>query len=81
MVECNYVKALLDESDIDQSRRNRVVKSHMSLETLLQFLASTDLERTKAIYVMHLSDTNSDEGLIKREIQKLTGKRVVICKE
>lgn len=81
MCECNYVKKVLDDKDIDQLWRNRVVKSHMSLETLLDFLSKTDLKRTKTIYVMHLSDTNSDENYIKTEIQKSTGKQVVICKE
>ncbi len=80
MCECNYVKKVLDDKDIDQLWRNRVVKSHMSLETLLDFLSKTDLKRTKTIYVMHLSDTNSDENYIKTEIQKSTGKQVVICK-
>lgn len=80
MVECNYVKEILDDKDIDQSWRNRVVKSHMSLETLLEFLDKTDLSRTKTIYVMHLSDSNSDENLIKRKIQMQTGKQVIICK-
>ena len=80
MCECNYVKKILDDKDMDQSWRNRVVKSHMSLETLLDFLRKTDLQRTKKIYVMHLSDGNSDGNYIKREIQKLTGKIVEICK-
>lgn len=81
MVECNYVKSILDsKGNIEPSLRNRVVKSHMSLETLLQFLSKTDLKRTKKIYVMHLSDSNSDENLIKRSIQMHTGKIVEICK-
>ncbi|WP_100065136.1 MBL fold metallo-hydrolase [Miniphocaeibacter massiliensis] len=79
MVECNYVKKFLDDKDINSTWRNRVVKSHMSLETLLQFLASTDLERTKKIYITHLSDTNSDERYIKTEIQKAIGKVIEIC--
>ena len=72
---------MLDDKNIDQSWRNRVVKSHMSLETLLGFLSKTDLKRTKKIYVMHLSDSNSDENYIKTEIKKLTGKIVEICKK
>lgn len=79
MCECNYVKSVLDNKNIEQSLRNRIVRSHMSLEILLDFLAKTDLKRTKKIYVMHLSDSNSDERLIKTEIQKTTGKVVEIC--
>lgn len=83
MIECNYVKSVLDEKDkqgeIDVSLRNRIVKNHMSLETLVEALKAADLSRTKKIYVLHLSDLNSDEELIKRTIQETTGIEVVVC--
>lgn len=83
MIECNYVKSVLDEKDkqgeIDVSLRNRIVKNHMSLETLVEALKAADLSRTKRIYVLHLSDLNSDEEIIKRTIQERTGIEVVVC--
>lgn len=83
MIECNYVKSVLDEKDkqgeIDVSLRNRIVKNHMSLETLVEALKAADLSRTKKIYVLHLSDLNSDEEMIKRTIQERTGIEVVVC--
>lgn len=83
MIECNYVKSVLDEKDkqgeIDVSLRNRIVKNHMSLETLVEALKAADLSRTKKIYVLHLSDLNSDEELIKKTIQETTGIEVVVC--
>ena len=83
MIECNYVKSVLDEKDkqgeIDVSLRNRIVKNHMSLETLVEALKAADLSRTKKIYVLHLSDLNSDEEMIKRTIQETTGIEVVVC--
>ncbi len=79
MVECNYVQEILDSKGLDVNFRNRIRKAHMSLETVLEFFSKTDLSKTKEIYVMHLSDNNSDEELIKTEIQKATGKRVIIC--
>lgn len=83
MIECNYVKSVLDEKDkqgeINVSLRNRIVKNHMSLETLVEALKSADLSRTKKIYVLHLSDGNSNEEMIKRQIQEVTGIEVVIC--
>lgn len=82
MIECNYVKSVLDEKDkqgeINVSLRNRIVKNHMSLETLVEALKVADLSRTKKIYVLHLSDLNSDEKLIKRTIQETTGIEVVV---
>lgn len=83
MIECNYVKSVLDEKvdqgKINTSLRNRIVKNHMSLETLVEALKSADLSRTKKIYVLHLSDGNSNEEMIKRQIQEVTGIEVVIC--
>lgn len=83
MIECNYVKETIDENvrlgKLDINLRNRIVNSHMSLETVLGFLKANDLSYLKKIYVMHLSDNNSDAETIKYEIQKLTGKSIYIC--
>lgn len=83
MVECNYVKSVIDkkveEGALNPSLRNRIVKNHMSLETLLEALKIADLSKTKKIYVMHLSDGNSDERYILEQIQKATGKVVEVC--
>ena len=83
MIECNYVKSTLDENveqgKINTSLRNRIVKNHLSLETLVEALQATDLKKLKKIYLLHLSDSNSDEELIKRTIQEITGVEVVIA--
>lgn len=83
MIECNYVKSRLDENvrlgKIHTSLRNRIVRNHMSLETVVEALKAADLSRTKEIYVMHLSDLNSNEEMIKRTIQGITGIKVVVC--
>lgn len=83
MIECNYVKSVLDEQvengKINISLRNRIVRNHLSLESLVEALKAADLSRCKKIYVLHLSDGNSNEEVIKRTIQELTGVEVVIC--
>lgn len=79
MIEVNYIKKNLEESNLHVSLRNRIVKNHMSLETVLNFLKQTDLSKTKTIYVMHLSESNSGEKEIKEAIQGLTGKATIIC--
>ena len=83
MIECNYVKSVLDEQvengKINVSLRNRIVRNHLSLESLVEALKAADLSRCKKIYVLHLSDGNSNEEVIKRTIQELTGVEVVIC--
>lgn len=83
MIECNYVKSVLDkqveDGKLNIDLRNRIVKNHLSLETLVEALKVADLSRCKHIYLMHLSDVNSDEELIKRTIQETTGVEVVVC--
>lgn len=83
MIECNYVKAKLDENvrlgNINTNLRNRIVKNHLSLESLVEALSAASLDRCRKIYLMHLSDGNSDEKLIKRTIQERTGIEVVVC--
>lgn len=83
MIECNYVKSRLDENvrlgNINTNLRNRIVKNHLSLESLVEALRAASLDRCKKIYLLHLSDGNSDEKLIKRTIQEMTGIEVVVC--
>lgn len=83
MIECNYVKSKLDENveqgKINTSLRNRIVKNHLSLETVVEALKIADLNKLRKIYLLHLSDSNSDEALIKRTIQETTGVEVVIA--
>ena len=83
MIECNYVKSVIDErvrqGKIDVNLRNRIVKNHLSLESLVEALRAASLDRCRKIYLLHLSDGNSDEKLIKRTIQERTGVEVVVC--
>ncbi len=83
MIECNYVKSVIDErvrqGKIDLNLRNRIVKNHLSLESLVEALKSAYLCKLKKIYLLHLSDGNSDEELIKKTVQETTGVEVVVC--
>lgn len=83
MVECNYSMDILNQN-IDEGRvpnimKRRLIKSHFSLENVKEFLKANDLSNIKEIYLLHLSDNNSDERLFKEEIQGLTGKPVYIA--
>lgn len=83
MIECNYVKKLIDErvdeNEINVSLRNRIVKNHMSLETVLEALDDVKMTRLKKVYILHLSDGNSDEKLIRDSIEKKLGIPVEVC--
>ena len=55
------------------------MKSHMSLEHLLEMLQSNDLRDVRQIYLLHLSADNSEEDRFRREVQCLTGAEVYVC--
>ena len=80
MIETNYADDILDarlERDaITLSQRNRVLESHLSLNTAKGILRRNNLSDVDNIILIHLSDGNSDEARFIREIKELTGKRV-----
>lgn len=61
----------------DKQGLERVVRSHMSLETLKTW----DLTNTKDITLLHLSERNGDKDLFKRETEATTGKAVNIAEK
>lgn len=80
MIEVNYDKKTInDNPGLNDELRERIKKNHMSLETAIDFLKKCNLSRLKKIYVMHLSDSNSDAKVIKERLQELTGVAVEIC--
>lgn len=83
IIEANYSKAIIDKKYGPESGkeflRNRILRSHFSLENCMDMLSVNDLSAVNNIVVIHLSDTNSDEAMFKREISELTGKTVTIA--
>ncbi|MCY7816891.1 MBL fold metallo-hydrolase [Bacillus haynesii] len=80
MVECNYSIDILNEN-IESGRtpafmKKRLLRSHFSLENVKEFLKANDLRKVQEIWLLHLSDSNSDGQLFKNEIAKLTGRVV-----
>ena len=63
MAECNYSKEGLErsirEGYIPIERVPRLIKSHMSLDHLLDMLHANDLRNVRQIYLLHLSEANS----------------------
>lgn len=83
MLECNYSAPILNENIekglIPHSLRNRLLKSHFSLENVKEFLKANDLTQVRDITLLHLSDGNSNAAEFKREIERLTGKPTYIA--
>jgi phosphoribosyl 1,2-cyclic phosphodiesterase len=78
MIECNYSLEILN-GNIELGRvpavlKPRLLRSHFSLEEVKNFMAANDLSKVQEIYLLHLSDNNSDAAYFKREIAEQTGK-------
>lgn len=84
LIECNYSDRKLIES-INAGhtlpfQRNRLLTSHMELETCKGILAANDLSNVSNVVLLHLSKDNGDEPVFISEIQKATGKVVYVAK-
>jgi phosphoribosyl 1,2-cyclic phosphodiesterase len=82
LVECNFSLDILNQNiaagRVPPVMKKRLMRSHFSLENFKEFLKANDLTRLKEIWMLHLSDTNSDAELFKKEISQMTGKPVYI---
>lgn len=84
IIEANYSKAIIDKkygSDSDKEfLRNRILKSHFSLENCIDMLKANDLREVYNIVLIHLSDSNSDEKLFEKEVKNATNCNVIVAK-
>ena len=83
IIEANYSKQIIDRKfgpDSDKEfLRNRILKSHFSLENCKDMLLANDLSKVNNIVLIHLSDSNSDEEQFHKEVSELTGKNVTVA--
>ncbi len=82
-VECNYsldiLRANVEAGLVEPALKSRILKSHFSLENVKEFLQANDLSKVREIWLLHMSDGNSDAERFKREVQELTGKMVFVA--
>jgi len=84
LIEANYCDEILEKNIeagyMDRAFKDRLLQTHMSLETAKTILRSNDLSAVRNIVLIHLSDGNSDERMFVSEVETLTGKSVVAAK-
>ena len=77
MLECNFdldsMRKAIKCGKLDPMILVRVAGTHMSLETLLAYLQNADLNKTKRIVLIHLSENNSNESKYIAAVQEQTG--------
>lgn len=85
MIECNYLPSKLDyyleNGGISFKQANRLLHSHMSLDSVLSWLKQNKeaLRYCRKIYLLHGSKKNGDPKVFKEAVQKATGKVVEVC--
>jgi phosphoribosyl 1,2-cyclic phosphodiesterase len=83
IIEANYSQSILENRleniEIDRSYYDRVMRSHMSLETTMGFLKANELAQVNNIVLIHLSDGNSNAKQFKADITAITAKQVHIA--
>lgn len=76
MVECNYSLPVLLQNarngNMPEALKNRLLKSHMSVQNLCKYLLRTDLSTVSSIYLLHRSSGNGSDSFVDT-IQALTG--------
>lgn len=83
MIECNNDPGIMlnyaQSGEINPQHLKRVAKNHMSIETVLTTLSRLDRTYLKEVWLLHLSDGNSNEEDFKRRVQELTGCEVYVA--
>jgi phosphoribosyl 1,2-cyclic phosphodiesterase len=84
-IECNFVEEIMTEKiisgGIPAAAGHRIRRAHMSLEATVGMLKANDLSRCRAVYLLHLSNGNSDEAKMVRAVQEATGIPCFVCEE
>jgi phosphoribosyl 1,2-cyclic phosphodiesterase len=83
LCEANYsldlIRQSVKEEAIAPELKNRVMRNHLSIENLVEFIKANDMSKLQEVYLLHLSMGNSDAEAFKKTISGLTGKPTYIC--
>lgn len=82
MIEANYCQKTLQKNIesglISIAQKHRLLRSHFSIENVADMLRANDLSKLKEVWLLHLSEDNSDAEYMKRVVQGITGKPVYV---
>ena len=77
MLECNFDEQIIRQNvasgEVDRRVKRRTYASHMSINRVLDFIKANDLSQCREIWLLHLSDANSNAEEFKRKVQEATG--------
>lgn len=77
MVEANYDIDILNDrimnGYIEPAMKGRLARAHMEIGATILWLKKQNLEKTKRIYLLHLSHGSSNADEFKRRVEECTG--------
>lgn len=80
IIEANYCREIMKSKLTEkQFLSDRILQSHMSIETCIGFLNANDLSSVNNIVLIHLSDSNSNEANFKYLVEDATGKTINVA--
>src|SRR5690606_2426163 len=83
IIEANYCENIIrgryENEQLKKFLKNRIIHSHMSLQTCMKTLSANDLSEVNNIILIHLSDSNSDAKVFQKKVSELTGKNTFIA--
>lgn len=84
-IECNHIADILSqniqEGHIPAVVGKRVRRNHLSLDSVIGMLKANDLSMCRMVFLLHLSDANSDEARMVRTVQEQTGIPCRACED
>lgn len=78
-IEANFSSEKLRTGNIPAAAKRRIMRTHMSIERVLAFLKANDLSSVREIWLLHLSDSNSDADEFASAVAEATGIRTCIA--
>lgn len=83
MIEANYDLHILNKriinGDTNMVAKDRLIKSHQSIDNCIKYLTKIDTSKVKRIYLLHLSGGSANSEDFKRRVIEVTGKPVTVC--
>lgn len=80
LCECNYSQAMVDEN-YERGIRNRVLQTHMELQTCKEFLRVNNSTSLRNVVLCHLSENNGNPDEFKKSIEAVVDCGVRIAKK
>lgn len=76
LISCNYQSEYIDG---DEAKKNHVLRGHMELNTVKEFVKANNSNALRSVILCHMSRDNADSEECVAEIQKVAPQAYVDC--